>query len=184
MPGFVTTPERRLKGFWAVDSASEIVAIVDENNNPIGAVTRREMRAKCLVHRATYVMVFNSRGELYVQKRTMTKDVYPGYYEVVAGGVVLEGETYEQGAARELEEELGIRNEPLERLFDFFYQDGGNRVWGRAFRCMYDGCVVLQEEEVEEGAFQPVAQVLRRAERQPFTPDGLYVLRRYLGEVP
>ena len=161
-------------------AADEIVVIVDQDNNIVGAVPRGEMRAKRLAHRSTYVLVFNSRGELYVQKRTLTKDVFPGYYDIAAGGVVLTGETYEQGAAREIEEEMGIRGVPLSRLFDFYFENEQTRLWGCAFSCVYDGAVVLQEEEVESGAFVSVGNILRRAETQPFTPDGMYVLRRYL----
>lgn len=162
-------------------AADEIVAIVDAHNNVVGAVPRREMRARRLPHRSTYVLVFNSRGELYVQKRTLFKDVFPGYYDVAAGGVVLAGETYEQGAERELEEEMGIRSVPLTRLFDFYFENERTCLWGCAFSCVYDGEVVLQEEEVESGAFVPVSDILHRAETEPFTPDGLYVLHRYLG---
>jgi 8-oxo-dGTP pyrophosphatase MutT (NUDIX family) len=162
--------------------ADEIVVIVDEHNQVVGAAPRREMRAKRLAHRSTYILVFNPRGELYVQKRTLTKDVFPGYFDVAAGGVVLAGETYEQGAERELEEEMGIRSIPLNRLFDFYFEDEHTRLWGRAFSCVYDGAVVLQEEEVESGAFVPVSDVLQRADSEPFTPDGMYVLRRYLHE--
>jgi len=161
-------------------AAEEIVVIVDRDNNVIGAMPRHEMRAKRLPHRSTYILVFNSRGELYVQKRTPTKDVFPGYYDVAAGGVVLAGESDEQGAERELEEEMGIRGVPLNRLFDFYFEDEHTRLWGCAFSCVYDGIVVLQEEEVESGAFVPVDDILRRAETQPFTPDGVYVLQRYL----
>jgi 8-oxo-dGTP pyrophosphatase MutT (NUDIX family) len=162
--------------------ADEIVVIVDEHNQVVGAAPRREMRAKRLAHRSTYILVFNPRGELYVQKRTLTKDVFPGYFDVAAGGVVLAGETYEQGAERELEEEMGIRSIPLNRLFDFYFEDEHTRLWGCAFSCVYDGAVVLQEEEVESGAFVPVSDVLQRADSEPFTPDGMYVLRRYLHE--
>jgi 8-oxo-dGTP pyrophosphatase MutT (NUDIX family) len=161
-------------------AADEVVIIVDEHNHIVGAAPRREMRAKRLRHRSTYILVFNCEGELYVQKRTLTKDVFPGYYDVAAGGVVLAGETYEQGAARELEEEMGIRGVPLRRLFDFYFEDEHTRLWGCAFSCAYNGAVVLQEEEVESGAFVPVSDILRRAETEPYTPDGLYVLRRYL----
>jgi 8-oxo-dGTP pyrophosphatase MutT (NUDIX family) len=161
-------------------AADEIVVIVDQDNNIVGAVPRREMRAKRLAHRSTYILVFNSQGELYVQKRTLTKDVFPGYYDVAAGGVVLTGETYEQGAMRELEEEMDIRGVPLNRLFVFYFENEHTRLWGGAFSCVYDGTVVLQEEEVESGAFGSVDDILRRAETQPFTPDGMYVLRRYL----
>lgn len=161
-------------------AADEIVAIVDEENNVVGAVPRREMRAKRLLHRSTYILVFNARGELYVQKRTMTKDVYPGYYDPTAGGVILAGESYEQGAVRELEEEMGIRDVPLTWLFAFYFADEHSRVWGGAFSCVYDGEVVLQEEEVESGAFMAIEDIFRLAETEQFTPDGLYVLRRYL----
>jgi isopentenyldiphosphate isomerase len=157
----------------------ELVAIVDERNKVVGAVPRQEMRAGRLLHRATYVLVFNSRGELYVQKRAASKDIFPSCYDVAAGGVVLSEESYEDGAVRELEEELGIKGVSLARLFDFSYQDKDVRVWGAAFSCVYDGELVLQEEEIESGAFVPVDEVFRRAESEPFTPDGLYVLRRY-----
>jgi len=161
-------------------SADEIVAIVDEHNNVVGAAPRWEMRAQRLPHRSTYILVFNSQGELYVQKRTLTKDVFPGYYDPAAGGVVLAGESYEQGAKRELEEEMGISDVPLSWLFDFYFADEKTRVWGGVFFCVYDGEVVLQEEEVESGAFMRIGDILRQAETEPFTPDGLYVLRRYL----
>jgi 8-oxo-dGTP pyrophosphatase MutT (NUDIX family) len=161
-------------------AADEIVVIVDRDNHIVGAVPRHEMRAKQLAHRSTYILVFNSRGALYVQKRTLTKDVFPGYYDVAAGGVVLAGETYEQGAERELEEEMGIRGVPLNRVFDFYFENEHTRAWGSAFSCVYDGPVVLQEEEVESGAFVSVDDILCRAATQPFTPDGMYVLQRYL----
>jgi 8-oxo-dGTP pyrophosphatase MutT (NUDIX family) len=163
-----------------MDAADEVVAIVDAQNQVVGSVPRREMRAKRLPHRSTYVLVFNSRGELYVQKRTMTKDVFPGYFDPAAGGVVLAGETYEQGAERELEEEMGIRHVPLTPLFDFYFENEHTCLWGQVFSCVYDGEVVLQAEEVESGTFLPIHEILRRADTEPYTPDGLYVLRRYL----
>ena len=158
----------------------EIITIVDENNNEIGTASRAEMRSQGLVHRASYILVFNSLGEIFVQKRTATKDIYPGYYDVATGGVVLAGETYEQSAERELAEELAIHNVALTPFADFYAADGGNRVWGRAFSCVYDGDVVLQEEEVESGDFYTVETALAMSRQHPFTPDGLEVLRRYM----
>jgi isopentenyldiphosphate isomerase len=176
-PSWISDP-----GGAAMGAEGELVAIVDERNKVIGAVPRREMRAGNLPHRATYILVFNSQGELYVQKRTQSKDVFPGYYDVAAGGVILAGESYEEGALRELEEELGIRGVPLSRLFDFSYNDEAVKVWGAVFSCVYDGEMALQQEEVESGAFLAADEVFRLAATEPFTPDGLYVLRRY-GEI-
>ena len=163
-------------------SREEIVAIVDENNRVVGAAPRWKMRAEMLAHRATYILVFDTGGRLFLQKRTATKDIYPGYYDVAAGGVVLEGETYDESARRELAEELGIRGVEIKPHFDFFHSDDRSRVWGRVYSCRYAGAIVLQPEEIESGAFCDVAQVLEISTREPFTPDGLVVLKRYLQE--
>ena len=163
-----------------MNAQDEIITIVDENNTEIGTATRAEMRSQGLAHRAAYILVFNSQGELFVQKRTTSKDIYPGYYDVATGGVVLAGETYEQSAERELAEELGVSDTALTPFFDFYYVDGSNKVWGRAFSCIYDGTLVLQEEEVESGAFYGIDAVLAMSRKYPFTPDGVEVLHRYL----
>ncbi len=163
-------------------SRDEIVAIVDETNRVVGAAPRWKMRAKLLAHRATYILVFNHSGRLFLQKRTKTKDIYPGCFDVAAGGVVLEGETYEESAKRELTEELGISGVELKRHFDFYHQDDRSRVWGRVYSCRYDGEITLQQEEIESGAFLDVRQVLDMSSHEPFTPDGLAVLKRFLSE--
>lgn len=160
-------------------AAEEIVAIVNEHNVVIGAAPRREMRAKNLMHRSTYILVFNSRGALYVQQRTMSKDVFPGYYDPATGGVMLADESYEQGAIRELEEEMGIRHVPLTRLFDFYFADQRTRVWGGVFSCVYDGPLTLQEEEVASVSLMTIDEIFERASTELFTPDGLYVIQQY-----
>ena len=163
-----------------MSTVDELVTIVDEENQPVGSASRAVMRRFNLPHRATYILVFNSRREIFIQKRTATKDIYPGYFCTATGGVVAAGESYEESAQRELAEELGVRDIPLATLFDFFFAEESNKVWGRAFSCVYDGEMVLQEEEIAYGAFHQVAEVFRLAEREPFTPDCLYVLHRYL----
>ena len=104
-------------------SGDEIVAIVDASNHVIGSSSRREMRARRLLHRACFILVFNSSGDLFVQKRTMSKDVYPGYFDTAVGGVVMAGESYEQSAKRELWEELGIQCITLTAHLDFHFDD-------------------------------------------------------------
>ncbi len=163
-----------------MSAGDEIITIVDADNNVVGSATRREMRDRGLPHRATYILVFNSKGELFVQKRTMSKDIYPGYYDVATGGVVLVDESYDLSAERELAEELGARNTSLTPHFDFKHEDDKNIVWGRLYTCTYDGEITLQEEEVESGEFLTVDEVLELSKMKPFTPDGFYVFKRYL----
>ena len=74
----------------------------------IGAVSRRIMRQQNLIHRASYILVFNRRRRtLHPKKDPRTKDVYPGYWDLAAGGVVLAGESYEESAVRELRRGVG-----------------------------------------------------------------------------
>lgn len=162
-----------------MSAANEIVAIVDARNTVVGAAPRWRMRAHRLLHRSTYILVFNPEGALYVQKRTMTKDVFPGYYDPATGGVVLAGENYEESARRELEEEMGIRQVPLTRLSDFYFADERTQVWGAAFSCVYDGPLSLQAEEVEGVSLMTIDEIFQRARTEQFTPDGLYVVQRY-----
>ncbi len=158
--------------------AREIVQIVDRDNRVIDALPRHLMRSRGLIHRASYILVFNDRQEIFVQKRTTTKDIYPGYWDVAAGGVVLAEESYEHSASRELAEELGISGIPLTPLFDHYFEDATNRVWGRVFRCWHEGPFSLQPEEVESGLFMPVQRILERSRREPFTPDGILILQQ------
>jgi 8-oxo-dGTP pyrophosphatase MutT (NUDIX family) len=166
-----------------MNSPSEIVVIVDAGNLEIGQAGRAEMRARRLIHRACYILVFNRLGELFVQKRTLSKDIYPGFYDVAAGGVVLAGESYEESARRELKEELGISAE-LTFCCDHFHDGQDNRVWGRVFTCRHDGPLQLQAEEVAEGFFLAVPEVRALSRREPFTPDGIEIMDLCLPQVP
>jgi len=166
-----------------MNPGEERVAIVDDQNRVVSTASRQDMRRARLPHRACYVLVFNSSGHLFLHKRALTKDIFPGCLAPTVGGVVRAEESYEECAVREIDEELGIRNVPLKRLFEFQFADPSTRVWGVAFSCVYDGEIVLQREEVESGAFVAVDEILRRAETGPFAPDGLYALKLYTGDV-
>ncbi len=157
----------------------ESVVIVDDGNRVIGAAPREEMRRRRLPHRATFILVFDSKGRLLVQKRTLSKDLYPGYFDLAAGGVVVEGESYEESAEREAAEELGVSGIPLEPQLDFYFEDAGNRCFGRVYACVCEGPFRLQPEEVVSVEFRTLDQVLAGAVT-PVTPDTLEALKRYI----
>ncbi len=162
---------------------NERVVIVDDDNMVVGSAPRHEMRTKRLPHRATFILVFDSNGRILVQKRTSTKDVYPGYYDLAAGGVVTDGESYDESALREAAEELGIRGVPLEHQLDFYYEDPGNRCFGRVYSCVCEGPFELQHEEVVSAQFTELSEVLD-GHIGPLTPDSVAALRQYLELAP
>jgi 8-oxo-dGTP pyrophosphatase MutT (NUDIX family) len=91
------------------------------------------------------------------------------------GGVVAAGESFDDGAARELVEELGV-SAPLERLFPFRWADAVSIVHGMVYRAVHGGPFRLQPEEVVRGEFVAPDTIAARADREPFCPDGLAVL--------
>ena len=88
--------------------AEEIFDVVNERDEVIGQAPRKEVHRLGLLHRAVHVLVFNARGEVFLQKRSMTKDKCPGLWDSSASGHVDAGEAYDATAVRELREEIGL----------------------------------------------------------------------------
>lgn len=164
-------------------SAHELVDVVDDHDRVVSQATRREVRLRNLRHRAAYVLVFNARGQLFVHQRTQTKDIFPAYWDVAAGGILAAGEDYDSGARRELAEELGIADAPVRRLFPLRYEDAQNRVCGMVYSCLWDGALRLQASEITAGDWMDLDVILERTRRDPFCPDGLEALRLYLSKL-
>ena len=156
-------------------SDGELVDVVDEEGRTVGVVSRREMRARRLPHRSSYVLVFNRAGDLFIHLRVPTKDVYPGHWDVAVGGVLAAGEGFDDGARREAAEELGV-DVAVEQLFPVRWADEHTTVHGMAYRAVHEGPFRLQPEEIVRGEFVAPDAVLPRASREPFCPDGLAVL--------
>jgi isopentenyldiphosphate isomerase len=163
-------------------ASEELVDVIDATGKTVGVVPRREMRGRRLPHRCTYVLVFDRSSRLFIHLRTPTKDVFPSHWDVTVGGVLAAGESYADGVRREVREELGI-DAGAEDLFPFRYEDAATVVHGRVYRLVHDGPFLLQAEEIVRGEFVAVDEALRRAECDPFCPDGLAVLSEYLKRV-
>ena len=161
-------------------SDAERIAWVDEQDNLLGGLPRAELRERGLIGRGTFILLFNSAGLLCVHRRTLSKAIYPGYWDVAAGGMVGEGESYAESAARELHEELGIAGVPLREHGRFHFAEPGNRLWGAVFSAISDAPLLLQPEEVLEARFIAPQQALAEAQAKPYCPDSLQALRLYL----
>jgi isopentenyldiphosphate isomerase len=161
-------------------STPELVDAVDESDHVIGQVTRAQMRADNILHRNVAVLCMNERGEIYVQRRTLTKDVFPGLYDMFVGGVVSAGETYAQAAKREVAEELGIVGPTPERLFHHRYEGADTRSHSEVFRVMWTGPIRHQASEVAWGGYRTLQELVDNRECFSFVPDGAEIFARYI----
>ncbi|MFE0948565.1 NUDIX hydrolase [Streptomyces mutabilis] len=163
-----------------MSAADEILDVVDENDRVVGQARRGDVYARGLRHRCVFVWVRDARGRVFVHRRTPTKLVFPSLYDMFVGGVMGAGESYDDAALREAEEELGVAGLPRpEYLFKFLYDDGAGRTWWSAVyavRC--EGPVAPQVEEVAWHGFLTEAEVEDRLGEWEWVPDGLAAYSR------
>lgn len=160
-------------------SDRESIAWVDEQDRLLGALPRARLRERGLIGRGTFIFLFDSQGRLCVQQRTLSKAVYPGYWDAAAGGMVQAHESYRLSAERELEEELGVCGVELREHGRFFFDAPGNRLWCGVFSAVHDGPLHLQPEEIAQACFLSPEAVSARHKVEPWCPDSLEALRRY-----
>jgi isopentenyldiphosphate isomerase len=147
--------------------SQELLDVVDENDEVVYVKTRGEIHAQQLMHRAVHILVFNSNGDLFLQKRSMNKDENPGLWDSSAAGHVDSGEDYLACARREIEEELGIvagETEPFETLFKLPPSAATGFEHSMIYRYHFDGPLKLQQEEIDDGVWITPEELNRRIE--------------------
>lgn len=159
----------------------EIFDVVNDRDEVIGRRSRREVHRLGLNHRAVHILVFNSRGELFLQKRSMKKDRHPGVWDSSASGHVDSGEDYDTSAVRELEEEIGLKiAKPLQRLFKIpaCAETEQEFVW--IYRCESEGPFTLNENEIERGEWFSAEHISRWTNERPqdFAPAFVFLWSR------
>lgn len=162
----------------------EVFDIVNEHDEVIGKRPRSQVHQLGLMHRAVHVLVFNSAGHVFLQKRSMKKDRQPGLWDSSASGHVDSGEHYDACAVRELNEEIGLRLDAApKRLFKLAAcaQTDQEHVW--VYRCQAEGPFHLDPEEIDGGDWFAPNEVTRwMAERpQEFASALLLIWKRVCG---
>jgi len=158
--------------------SEELLDVVDENDSIVEVKTRGEIHARGLMHRAVHVLVFNNRGDLFLQKRSMNKDENPGLWDSSAAGHVDSGEDYLQCALRELTEELGIVVEgALQALFKLAASASSGYEHSVIYRYYFDGPLILQKDEIDEGRWVSPGEMDQRLEsRDPGMTEILHLI--------
>jgi isopentenyl-diphosphate Delta-isomerase len=151
---------------------TELISVVDEDDNLIRGEDRKAVHSSTSWHRGIHVFVFNPQGELLIQLRSPSKDKYPSTYDCSISGQVGYGETYEETATRELEEELGIRGAKIMPSLHFRMVYGPTDYHvSRLFECVYDG-EIKPNEEISEIKFLGMNDLKNLITKEPemFTP--------------
>lgn len=153
----------------------ELFDIVDEQDRVIGQAPRSACHGNPdLVHRVAHVLVFNSAGQLLLQKRSMSKDVQPGRWDTSVGGHLDAGEDYQAAALREMGEELGIFDQPLSPLYSYPHRNSFESENVTSYWICYDGPVVFDVQEIETVAYFSAKEIAQMLGSGRLTPNFEY----------
>ena len=150
----------------AQDVHGEMFDVVDEENRVIRQASRHEVHTQKLRHRAVHILVFNSKGDLFLQKRSRWKDANPGRWDSSAAGHVNAGCDYDETAARELQEELGV-SAPITRIGAHVACRETGWEFVQIYRVEHNGPFTWPRAEIESGLFFPIAPLDRWTAARP-----------------
>lgn len=155
-----------------MDNLQEIFPIVDEEGNVVGKATRGECHSgSMLLHPVVHLHIFNSRGEVYLQKRPDWKDIQPGKWDTAVGGHIDYGELPENALIREVREELGISSFTPEFVAKYAFQSSRERELVYVHRCTYDGPIRPSTEELNGGRFWTLQEIRAAMGKGILTPN-------------
>jgi isopentenyldiphosphate isomerase len=150
----------------------EIFEVVDEDDRIVGRATRRQCHGNpSLIHRVAHVLVFNGKGELLLQKRSLRKDIQPCRWDTSVGGHLDPGEDYLQAALRETREELGIEAPALTFLYRSRLRNDVESENVGTFMLTHEGPFPFDPGEIEQVRFWAAEEIGAALGSGVFTPN-------------
>lgn len=161
--------QRRFTKQYADDEWFDIVT-------PDGRITGKAPRSIChgnpnLLHPVVHIHVFNSKRDLWLQKRSKNKQIEPNKWDTSVGGHVLSGESIEQALKREMQEELGVDKMPHQPLFTYIMRNEIESELVYTFQAFHNGPFILPTDEIEEGNFWKIKHIRKNLGKRIFTPN-------------
>lgn len=164
------------------DNPDEQLPVVDEDGNITGAVSRGHAHdGSRILHPVVHLHVFNSRGELYLQRRPEWKDIQPGKWDTSVGGHVDLGENVDKALQREAREELGLRDFSPVSLGHYVFESRRERELVFVNKCVYDGTITPSSSELNGGRFWTAQEILDNIGKGIFTPNFEQEYKRFFG---
>ena len=155
-----------------IDSPETLLPEVDEQGNITGTMTRAEAHSGTKhLHPVVHLHVFNSKGDLYLQKRPDWKDIQPGKWDTAVGGHIDLGESVEQALHREVKEEIGITDYTPERLKHYVFESDKEKELVFVFRTVYNKPINPDKEELADGRFWSQQEIRNNIGKGIFTPN-------------
>lgn len=146
--------------------------LVNEAGETIGKATRKECHSGSkLLHPVVHLHIFNDAGDLYLQKRSMTKDIQPGKWDTAVGGHVDLGETVEEALRREVREELGITDFIPQLITRYIFESEIEKELVHSFCTIYNGTITPDPSELDGGRFWTATEIKDNLGKNIFTPN-------------
>lgn len=134
--------------------SDQYINTVDQYGNITGVTTRMEAhRNNQLIHQTVHCLILNEQGDVYLQKRSLTKDLLPGYWDTSVGGHVDLNEMPDHAVRRETFEELGIEGGDFQFLYRYLHATAIESELVYTYFKRYNGPFRLNPLEISEGRF-------------------------------
>ena len=172
LPPIFTSGRIFLQILINMDNKQEIFPLVDEEGAVIGSATRGECHSGSkLLHPVVHLHVFNSQGQVYLQRRPDWKDIQPGKWDTAVGGHIDYGENPTDALRREVREELGITHFTPRSLGKYVFESKKERELVYVNTTIYDGVISPSTEELAGGRFWTIDEIRAALGKDVLTPN-------------